>query len=134
MKKLATLIFLLLGSCNIQAEVGSDWNLIGSDNQFNYYYRPEGSSHVNGINQEMGWFKAVVIKDIAKDGLSIGDEKWYNLSFDCNNYSYALLEKTRSINGNFETEIGIGTRPRMMNQVVPGSMIETMYEVRCADR
>ncbi|MGE8646248.1 surface-adhesin E family protein [Acinetobacter vivianii] len=84
----------------------------------------------NGLTQ--AWIKNVVINDISKDGLGLGDYTMYLYQFNCQNKTSKMLSYT-----DYDVKTGLSkksyTYPSygQMKPVIPDSVGETQLEVAC---
>lgn len=71
----------------------SGWTVIGTGNEFKAFMHYD---FIKPISDEIteAWVKYVVINDISKDGLSLGDFSMYLIRYNCADQTYKTISTT----------------------------------------
>ncbi|MEI1702487.1 surface-adhesin E family protein [Acinetobacter baumannii] len=76
-----------------RAAASKGWVSVSKSNEFQAFVN---FNHVEQITNEIvqAWVKNVVINDVTKDGLNIGDYSMYLVRYDCSNKTYKNISYT----------------------------------------
>lgn len=129
MKKLLTFSLIFF----VQFSHAAEWLHIFNTETEEYYVDIESVKNVNSYNKDLvkAWFKLDIFKDIAKDGMGVGDKTMVLYQIDCKSKKMGLLQGIRYKKGKpFGATLNM-PNPNMKD-VIPDSNGEDMLNRACS--
>ncbi|EXB27097.1 hypothetical protein J537_1000 [Acinetobacter baumannii 1437282] len=112
---------------------GSEWLHLFNTEAEAYYLDLESLKPVNRFNKDLskGWVKIEIIKDIEKDGMTVGDYGLTLWNFDCDTNKLGLVQAIRYKNGkSLGTSFNISVPT--MRDAIPDTVGEDLLSRACS--
>lgn len=122
-------------STSIAAFAESDWKVVGTTKENIYGIDLNSISMVNEYpyqKNKKAWIKNVIVNDLTKDGMTVGD---YNMVLEwanCDNRTLGYKSNTAyKKDGTVISNLSNSKSYVQMNDVIPGTIGESIFETIC---